>query len=602
MNELIRTKILVTRKGKPAADVDLRLHDGTEFRTDAQGQADVTLDVARPTIDVLRDGEWIPHHLDVGRDSSMVILDLARNLTQDSFDRSRPDTGIFDVGKLHLGERYVFQEVLGRGGMSVVLKAHDRILNRPVAVKVLSDELQHQPEAQEIFLTEARSLATLAHPNLVAVHDIGKIDDRVFMVIEVIEGETLEKLVVGMKGFNQMLGLQTGIQLARVVGYLHDKGVLHRDLKPSNAMIRRDGTLKLIDFGLARHFEELLNRGTRVRGTPAYMSPEQILGKAMKSSSDVYQLGVCLFEMFTGRLPFSGGDIGYAHVHTPPPRVESFKPDLDPLIGDLLEECMAKDPLLRPQDGNAVMRRLQQIYAQIGGTEVSLLGSVADISNPSIRRTTNPNIVPENSSRLELSSSVLRAVESDEPVAPTPSPLRYVVIGMVLAIIIGAAIFFGTMSEQTPEMSVSHEPAPAAPSTPPSAAETNIVQNSPAETKTDGPPTSTATLAQEPPTQIPVLPASAAQIPTPRFVEEAVSENVADKPAPKISNPSKSAAKPKTEVQVEAAVAAEPKVPQTTQATSTTKSSFLDMKGTGNKTALTPNESPKNTSGFLPMK
>lgn len=369
-----KTRILFTENGKPVEGLSVRARDEDDpVETDADGQVAVPLLEGRQTLRILKEGEWIPQIVQTNRESSLIVVDLAKRETGEFVKPPDPDTSFLDIGKLNLGERYVYQEIIGRGGMSVVLRAHDRLLNREVAVKVLSQELQAQPEAQQIFLTEARNLATLSHPNLVSVHDICKVDEQVFMVIEYVEGESLEKLVNAVRGFNETVALQTVIQLARVVGYLHDHEIIHRDIKPANAMLRNDGTVKLIDFGLARHFDDLQIRGTRVRGTPAYMSPEQITGDSLTPACDVYQLGVCLFEALTGRLPFSSkGDMGYQHVHKEAPSVHEYRPHVSDELAELLNECLAKDPNARPQNGQELLRRLQVIYQQSGSAGTNL--------------------------------------------------------------------------------------------------------------------------------------------------------------------------------------------------------------------------------------
>ena len=369
-----KTRILFTENGRPVEGLHVRAREEDEpVATDADGQVTVPLQEGRQTLRILKGGEWVPQIVQTNRESSLIVVDLAKGETGEFLKPPTPDTSFLDIGKLNLGERYVYREIIGRGGMSVVLRAHDRLLNREVAVKVLSQELQAQTEAQQIFLTEARNLATLSHPNLVSVHDICKVENQVFMVIEFVEGESLEKLVNAVKGFNETVALQTVIQLARVLGYLHDHNIIHRDIKPANAMLRNDGTVKLIDFGLARHFDELQVRGTRVRGTPAYMSPEQITGEPLTPACDVYQLGVCLFEALTGRLPFSGkGDIGYQHVHEEAPRVRRFVPDVSEDLDELLARCLAKNPLERPQNGQQMLRELQVIYQKAGGAGQNL--------------------------------------------------------------------------------------------------------------------------------------------------------------------------------------------------------------------------------------
>ncbi len=402
-------RVLFTEDGKPLPGLAVRLSEESEaFETDDEGQIELPIGEGRGTLEVNYEGEWKQQVVQSARDSSLVMVDLTRSPTISSLDA---DTSFLDIGKLNLGERYVYLEILGRGGMSLVLKAKDRLLNREVAVKLLSQELQNQPEAQEIFLAEARSLATLSHPNLVAVHDICKVDERVFMVIEHVEGKSLEHLVKHVRRLNEIVTLQLLIQLCRVVAYLHDHGIIHRDLKPANAMIRHDGTLKLIDFGLARHFDAIEARGTRVRGTPAYMAPEQIKGEPLTPSVDIYQIGVCLFECITGRLPFVEGDMGYAHVHKEPPRIEKHAVGVSMALGDIVAACLDKDPKKRPANGQELLKELQSLYQTLGTTSggTSLVEQLRSIPVPG--RQSIPDAIDELDKRPGYSTSEMELME-----------------------------------------------------------------------------------------------------------------------------------------------------------------------------------------------
>lgn len=360
----MRTRLLFLENGEPVKGIRVKPDsDATDVtESDQEGQLSLELAAGNKELVVYHAGSWVPHVIRVEEQASLILVDLKDVGAANKQSKPKEATNFLDIGRLDLGERYVFERVLGRGGMGLVIKARDRLLNRSVAIKLLSDELTESREAQQIFLAEARHLATLAHPNLVAVHDISKADDRVFMVIEYVKGETLEKLVRSLKKLSLPITLKLAIQLTRVVSYLHDHGVIHRDLKLANAMVRHDGTLKLVDFGLARHFDELYIRGTRVRGTPAYMSPEQINGDHLSPTSDVYQLGLCLFEMITGRLPFEGGDVMYAHIHTPAPSVTQFLSDVPKALDQIISRCLSKDPQDRYQDGHGLLKDLQQLH------------------------------------------------------------------------------------------------------------------------------------------------------------------------------------------------------------------------------------------------
>lgn len=259
-----------------------------------------------------------------------------------------------------MGSRYEFERILGRGGMGVVLRAKDTVLNRPVAVKILSEELAHLQEAQDIFLTEGQALASLKHPNLVSVFDVMEHNSRVMMVLEYVEGDNLDDVLRAQGSLDVETVIDIGTQLTLAIQYLHQNGFIHRDLKPANVMMQPSGDVKLIDFGLARSLEVLAERGTRVRGSPAYMAPEQFTGDLLSGATDIYALGVSLFELTAGRLPFIDGDNGFSHVHREPPKLADVAPGVPAGLSLLIDRCLAKTPSDRPSPAD-VLSILKQL-------------------------------------------------------------------------------------------------------------------------------------------------------------------------------------------------------------------------------------------------
>ena len=343
-------------------------------------------------------------------------------------------------------ERYDFAEIVGRGGMGIVLKAHDKLLNRTVAVKFLSPELNDQQEARDVFLTEARSMAKLSHANLVPVFDVGVIEGHVMMVVEFVEGHDLLKIVddEGGRGLDQESVLRAGIQLCRVVHYMHGQGMIHRDLKPANVIMQEDGTIKLIDFGLTRTLSGLAIRQTRVRGTPAYMSPEQAAGEPLSVTSDVYQLGVTLFELLTGRLPFEK-EIIKSHQSIPAPDVREFASHIDEALAQCVDRCLCKGPDERYPSAQALMEELRTIY----GT----LKSVSEPSEASIAEEEDTPTPPV-------------FVAPEEPAERGASLGAWIVAGVVIGVL-GAALFWiGYRVNSSPEVGVvSEAPRDVAPAT-----------------------------------------------------------------------------------------------------------------------------------------
>jgi serine/threonine protein kinase len=397
-----RKRLLLISQSQPLPEAQLRI-DGSLLRADKDGQVEIQLEPGIHHVEVHAGGRWVQKNVRATGEMSLILVDLSPST----------DNGVPQVARAELpvrtpavyANRYVYEDVLGRGGMSLVIRARDRLLNRPVAIKLLSEELQENVEAQEIFMTEARQLATLAHPNLVGVHDIGVQDQRVFMVLEYVQGENLESLAHRFKGLPPALAVPMMIQLARGVAYLHTQGVIHRDLKPGNVILQSDGTLKLIDFGLARRLEDLAVRTTRVRGTPAYMAPEQIQGGALTPASDVYQLGATFFELLAGRLPFEEGDVSYAHVHRAAPSVNEFAKGVPAELAALIDRCLGKDPKGRPMHAGLVMESLQQLYASMRHHDVELpeLQNYTDYASA----LSKPLMLPQRGSRLRALTTPL---------------------------------------------------------------------------------------------------------------------------------------------------------------------------------------------------
>jgi predicted ATPase/DNA-binding SARP family transcriptional activator len=263
-----------------------------------------------------------------------------------------------------LHDRYRFEDEIGRGGMSVVYRAHDTLLERDVAVKVMS-AAELGTEGRARLLHEARSAAGLNHPNIVTVHDVGEADGSPFIVMELVEGESLYDLKVAGSRSPQAMDEVVAVarQICAALEHAHAHDVIHRDLKPENVMITPDGAAKLMDFGLARSMASRLTGEGTVTGTVFYLAPELALGQGFDGRADLYALGVMLYELTTGRLPFVGDDplaVISQHLHAPvvPPRAKNdqIPPPLDALIVRLL----SKDPADRPASAAEVLALLEQ--------------------------------------------------------------------------------------------------------------------------------------------------------------------------------------------------------------------------------------------------
>jgi tetratricopeptide (TPR) repeat protein/predicted Ser/Thr protein kinase len=257
------------------------------------------------------------------------------------------------------GPRYRIEGELGRGAMGIVYRGTDTLLGRPVAIKMLPTALARDPLRSRMFLDEARSLASLNHPHIVQVYDLGEQDGTPFFAMELLSGETLEIRLEREVRLPTRTSLAIADQLAQALEAAHAKGVVHRDVKPANVMLTGDNRVKLMDFGIAQAGAQ--GRNERV-GTPYYMSPEQVRGGPLDGRSDLYALGVLLFRMLTGTLPFSEGDVMEQHLNAPPPRLRERWPEASAGLDDLLARLLAKDPGERLANAGELRKRLAQAF------------------------------------------------------------------------------------------------------------------------------------------------------------------------------------------------------------------------------------------------
>lgn len=263
-----------------------------------------------------------------------------------------------------LGGRYEILEVIGSGGMAIVYKAKCNLLGRYVAVKMLREELQNDKDFVERFKAEARSAASLNHPNVVSVYDVGTDGDREYFVMEYIEGITLKELI-DTKQLNWKTACSYGIQIAGAIDHAHKKSIVHRDIKPHNIMITKDNVVKVTDFGIARAVtSSTIVRAGNVIGSVHYFSPEQACGGAVDFKSDIYSMGVVLYEMITGKVPFDAENpVAIAKMHVdneaqPPIEINAEIPET---LSDIVLKAMAKQPMKRYQTPAAMAADLKQV-------------------------------------------------------------------------------------------------------------------------------------------------------------------------------------------------------------------------------------------------
>ena len=275
------------------------------------------------------------------------------------------------VGTL-LSERFRLERKIGTGGMSTVYVAMDTVLERRVAIKLMHREIAADSDQLERFRREARAVAKLSHPHIVSVIDAGEDTNAdghatPYIVFEYIEGETLKQRIRRLGRLSVPEAVAYAIEIARALGAAHQAGIVHRDVKPQNVLLDREGSAKVTDFGIARVLDQHgLTADGRVLGTTDYVSPEQALGQAVSGQSDLYSLGIVLYEMLTGEVPFSGDNqvqVAMRHVREELPDVRTRRPEVSAALAAVLERATAKDVTQRYADDRDFISDLEQVLA-----------------------------------------------------------------------------------------------------------------------------------------------------------------------------------------------------------------------------------------------
>jgi len=339
--------------------------------------------------------------------------------------------------------------------MSHVFKAWDPVMNRTVAVKILTPEATADPEAKARFLREAQTAGGLAHDNVIRVYDFGEENGRPFMVMEFLEGEDLREAIQSGRAGDLRRRLEIALEAAKALEYIHEQSIVHRDIKPENIHLDGYGRVRLMDFGIAKRPELNLTRAGFTLGTPYYMAPEQVRGEEVTHLADVYAFGILLFELLTGAKPISGESVEQLFY-----RILNEPVDLAPLreagvpasVCDLVGRCTAKSPAERPQGMGEVRRTLEACLREVSGAPE---GSAPDKRVPAISGGGGRNrwLIPAAVAGALVLGVVLYfafrkpeppAITEKKPVVETPAPLPAILptpTGEMMLVPKGSALF-----------------------------------------------------------------------------------------------------------------------------------------------------------------
>jgi eukaryotic-like serine/threonine-protein kinase len=366
---------------------------------------------------------------------------IARSITQSapSHDGGQPFVTL--DGRYHMVER------IAAGGMGEVFRAHDAVLAREVAIKVLHRSLAGDPAFVDRFRREARAAAGLAHPNIVAVYDWGAVDGVYYMVMEYVRGPSVRHLLNEQGRMEPAQAAEILRQTLLALGHAHHEGFVHRDMKPENLLVTREGVVKVADFGLARAYADgRVTQAGAVTGTVQYLAPEQIRGEPADPRSDLYSLGIVAYELLTGKLPFTGETamaIAYKHLSDRVPAPSSILPDLPDELDGFVAAATDRDRELRPESADVMRMDLDALSAQLPPAR-RLSGLVQDIPSITVEggETTEVGVRLETASipRMERHRKRRRAIK------------RFIGAILLIGLLSGAA--WGTWTYAIPHTSV----------------------------------------------------------------------------------------------------------------------------------------------------
>jgi len=314
--------------------------------------------------------------------------------------------------------RYELVAELGKGAMGTVYRARDPMLNRTVAIKTVNMDLDRDEVAdyEARFYQEARAAGGLNHPNIVTIYDIGKSGSVAYMAMELLDGNELRTIMAQGKALGVSQAIEIAAQAAEGLGYAHEHDVVHRDIKPANLMIVRDGLVKITDFGIARmRSAEVRTQTGVVLGSPRYMSPEQVVGKRAEPRSDIFSLGVILYEMVTGKPPFTGDDVSaimFQILNFVPPPPSTVNPDAPEMLDFIVAKAIAKSPGDRYASAREMASDLRECRHHVPTRASSSLAL----------KPAQPSFEPESASELLVLTAPHTRRDDAEASLPEPAP------------------------------------------------------------------------------------------------------------------------------------------------------------------------------------
>jgi len=361
-----------------------------------------------------------------------------------------------------LGGRYQLEERIGGGGMAIVYKAKDLLLHRQVAVKVLRPQFGVDDDFVNRFRREAQAVASLSHPNVVSVYDVGEDEDIHYIVMEYIDGSTLKDVINTQGALPVAEAVRIAVQVCDALDHAHQNKIIHRDIKPHNILIGSNGRVKVTDFGIARAVTAAtITHTNSVLGSVHYFSPEQARGGYAAEKSDIYSLGIVLYEMVTGKLPFSGDSpitVALKHLQEPLPEPRQIRPEIPQSVENIILRALAKDPFQRYASAREMLQDLETCLSPARLNEPKLILPDTDDEQTKVIPAITEEMLARNVQERELQRRRLEDQDEEEPQKSRWWVKAVSWLGAGVLFLILAVLGFETLPRlfEVPEINVPH--------------------------------------------------------------------------------------------------------------------------------------------------